>query len=110
MNPETIIQNQVRLAATKAGSRMFRNQVGVAEIRGCTVRFGLCNGSSDLIGWTPRIYAGRQVAVFTAIEIKTASGRTTDEQERFLEAVRQAGGLAGVARSTEEAIAILQGD
>ena len=64
---------------------------------------GLCEGSSDLIGWTVR--DGR--AVFVAIEVKAERGRVTPEQQRFIDVVREAGGVAGVARSVEDARAIL---
>ena len=58
-------------------------------------------GVSDLIGWTQ----GR----FVAIEVKASRGRVTDEQKAFIDLVRRSGGLAGVARSVEEATAILEG-
>lgn len=53
-------------------------------------------GVSDIIG----LYKGR----FIAIEIKTAGGRVTPEQDRFLEAVRRHGGVAFVARSIDDVI------
>ena len=40
-------------------------------------------------------------------EIKAAGGRPTAEQRQFLEVIRSRGGLAGVARSVEEARQIL---
>ena len=58
-------------------------------------------GVSDLIGWTQ----GR----FVALEVKGPRGRVTDEQAAFIDLVRRSGGLAGVARSVEEARAILAG-
>ena len=42
-----------------------------------------------------------------AVEVKTPKGRTTPEQDRFLQAVRNAGGIAGVARSPAEALSLL---
>ncbi len=59
-------------------------------------------GVSDLIGWTE---GGR----FVAIEVKAPRGRLTDEQAAFIELVRRSGGLAGVARSVDDARAILEG-
>jgi hypothetical protein len=72
---------------------------------------GLVKGSSDLIGWTkvrmlPR-HVGRDFALFTAIEGKGASGRVTPEQENFINQVARAGGLAGIARSPEDAVQIV---
>jgi VRR-NUC domain len=70
-------------------------------------------GISDLIGWTqeygrPGSYADDvYTAVFCAIEVKDR-GRATPEQLAFIDTVRRAGGRAGVARSVEEARAIIQ--
>jgi hypothetical protein len=47
--------------------------------------------------------------VFTSIEVKSATGRLRPEQRQWLEAVQAAGGIAGVARSVEDA-ARLTGD
>jgi hypothetical protein len=71
---------------------------------------GLHKGSSDLIGWktveiTPDM-VGQHVAIFTAVEVKTGSGRTTAEQEQFLQAVRAAGGI-GVVMRDESQVALL---
>lgn len=104
---EIEIQNDIRAAAHEHGARLFRNNVGsLQDATGRFVQYGLCVGSSDLIGWTEvEITAemvGRKVAVFTAIEVKGAKGRTSQEQQNFISAVRTAGGLAGVARSRED--------
>ena len=71
------------------------------------MQFGLCKGSADLIGWrtvtiTPDM-VGQQVAVFLSIEVKTPTGRIRPEQQQWLETVQAAGGIAGVARSVEDA-------
>ena len=75
------------------------------------VTFGLCPDSPDLIGWrtvtiTPDM-VGRRLAVFTGIEVKTATGRATPGQINFHARLRDAGGLVGIARNSEEANAIL---
>ncbi len=68
---------------------------------------GLCQGSSDLIGWTTREVTpdmvGKTVAIFTAVEIKTESGKASAEQLNFIGQVRKCGGIAGIARSPYEA-------
>jgi hypothetical protein len=46
---------------------------------------------------------GQQVAVFASIEVKTPTGRIRHEQQQWLETVQAAGGIAGVARSVEDA-------
>jgi dihydroxyacid dehydratase/phosphogluconate dehydratase len=75
------------------------------------VQFGLARGSADLIGYrtitiTPDM-VGQQVAVFTSIEVKTPTGRIRPEQRAWMETVQAAGGIAGVARSVEDAKALL---
>lgn len=73
---------------------------------------GLPPGFSDLFGWTPRLIApadvGLQLAVFTAIECKSATGRASESQTAFLRAVERSGGYAGVARSPDEALKIIR--
>ncbi len=68
-------------------------------------------GGSDLIGYrrvtVTAEMVGQEIPVFAAIEVKTARGRATKEQERFIEHIRNAGGIAGVARSVDEAKSIL---
>ena len=91
---------------------MFRNNTGtLRDINGRPVSFGLCKGSADLIGWTtltitPQM-VGQQIAVFTSIEVKAATGRIRPEQQQWLNAVQAAGGIAGVARSVGEAMDLL---
>jgi hypothetical protein len=92
----------------------FRNQVGATHTPdGRLIRFGLCVGSSDLIGWVPleitQDMVGQKVAVFAAVEVKKPGGKATEDQINFIRNVTRAGGYAGIARSPEEAIAIIQG-
>ena len=113
-NAETTLQQQIRLAlGTHPDARIFRNQVGsLPDPRtGRLVTFGLARGSADLIGWrtitvTPAM-VGARLAVFCSIEVKTPTGRVRPEQQAWLETVQQAGGVAGVARSIDDAVRIL---
>lgn len=73
------------------------------------VKFGLAPGSSDLIGWQTMENELGRIARFIAIEVKSQRGRVTEQQKRFIEAVIQAGGRAGVARSVDEAHEIIGG-
>lgn len=109
----TILRDVMRALGTGA-VRLFRNNVGVAIYPdGSRVVYGLCPGSSDLIGWrtvevTPQM-VGRKVAVFVALEVKNERGRLTPEQDNFLAAVRAAGGIGVEARSAEGAARMVLG-
>lgn len=46
---------------------------------------------------------GTQVAIFTAVEVKTDSGRASSAQLNFISRVRECGGIAGIARNPDEA-------
>lgn len=109
MKRESILQAEVLLEyGGKPDIRLFRNNVGVAKYPdGSTVVYGLCRGSSDLIGWksvtiTPDM-VGQRLAVFAAAEIKTPGRRPTVEQGYFIEAVQRAGGIAGVIYTRDDA-------
>jgi len=105
---EQQIQQHIRIACSTGDTRLFRNNTGtLKDQNGRPVQFGLCKGSADLIGWkrvtvTPDM-VGQQVAVFLSIEVKTPAGRIRPEQQQWLDAVQAAGGIAGVARSVEDA-------
>lgn len=131
---ETNIQRLIMLAISQQGATIFRNNTGNAVAgshykridkpgtyqleagdwvvkHGNRVQYGLCVGSSDLIGWQPVVITpemvGQVIARFLATEIKTLTGRPTPEQINFIEQVRKAGGLAGICRSPDEAISLL---
>lgn len=109
---EQQIQQQIRIACSNGPVRLFRNNTGtLRDQQGRPVSFGLCKGSADLIGYrtvtVTEEMVGQQVAVFLSIEVKAAAGRLRPEQQQWLEAVQAAGGIAGVARSVEDAEALL---
>lgn len=104
--------------------KLFRNNVGTAwqgqrvTIKGVPpqyiilkdarpVHFGLVEGSSDLIGWTEIIVTdamiGKKICMFTALEVKSPHGTVKPAQVNFMEAVKAAGGIAGIATSEDEA-------
>ena len=96
------VLKRLMLEATGAGNRLFRNNCGAfQDKRGHWVRYGVANpGGSDLIGWTTTEVTldmvGKKLAVFTAVEVKSKGLHITSEQERFLAAVRLAGGIGKV--------------
>jgi hypothetical protein len=109
---EQSIQQHIRIACSTGATRLFRNNTGtLRDQHGRPVSFGLARGSADLIGYrtitiTPDM-VGQQVAVFTSIEVKTPTGRIRPEQQAWLETIQAAGGIAGVARSVEDALRIV---
>jgi len=105
------IQQRIRLACGRGPVRLWRNNTGaLVDQQGRFVRFGLCKGSSDLIGLrsleiTPEL-VGQRIAQFVALEIKSNSGVVSPEQRAFLQAVQDLGGLAAVCRSVQQAQAV----
>lgn len=121
MTTEKDVERMLILHASQIGSTLFKNEVGEAwqgrisveetrlpeklVLKNCRrIKYGLCNGSSDLIGWTPvtvtQDMVGKRIAVFTAVEVKKnkrGSYKATKEQKAFISAVLNNGGYAGVA-------------
>lgn len=107
MTTETTIMKQIQLAVSKLGWRLFRNNCGRAVTSsGSIIQFGLCVGSSDLIGYVPIVVTpemvGSRLAIFCAVEVKTPKGRATKEQQAFINAINKVGGIGIIARSVEE--------
>ena len=114
LSNEAFVQNKIRLAVGHGKIRLFRNNTGaLLDMQGRLVKFGLCKGSSDLIGFrsitiTPDM-VGQKIAVFSAIEVKD-KGKATVEQKNFINIINNAGGYAGVAKSVNDAKKILYMD
>lgn len=130
---EQDIMHRIMIAVSKAGARVFRNNVGLGWIgksqmyrAPATVRVnpgdvvirnarplhaGLCKGSSDLIGITPVIvraeHVGTKIGVFTGLEVKTQTGRSTGDQSNFAEQIKGLGGIAGVVRDDNDALTLI---
>jgi hypothetical protein len=123
---ESQIKTQIRLAAKEHGVVLWDNPVGVCEQRGSTIHYGLCNGSSDLIGIHGQ--SGR----FVAVEVKSKEGIRNhhaalrraflkcgkgakfaqDEdhaykQDLFVSLILARGGIAGFVTSVDEFIALV---
>lgn len=117
---ETGILQQCRLKASKLGWKMFRNNVGMAWQGNITrlpdgslliknprpVKFGLIEGSGDLIGFETVMITdemkGRAIAVFRSVETKSLTGLMKDKQIAWMKAVNEAGGIAIKARSDDD--------
>lgn len=72
---------------------------------------GLPPGFSDTFGALPVLVTpdmvGRTIAQFVALEVKQPGERAKDHQAKFLQAVRNQGGRAGVVNGPHEALALL---
>lgn len=133
---EARLMREVQVLASKLGARLFRNNVAqswvgklykptkqtqvnvgpndVVLYNARPLHAGLCEGSSDLIGWRSVTITeemiGCKFAIFAAVEIKTSSGKATQAQLAFVDAVKRAGGMGLVVRSIEEATKGLSGE
>lgn len=75
----------------------FRNATGLAEsMSGGKVRYGLCKGGSDLIGFVRP--SGRLVT----LELKAPGGRESDDQKRFRALVNLGGGYSRVIEAPDK--------
>lgn len=103
-----ISANGPKYSALLAAIMKLASQYGCAA---SPINFGLCVGSSDRIGIHPVVITpdmvGKTIGQFLAVEVKTKTGDIRPEQHTFINNVRKAGGLAGVVRSTEDVITLL---
>lgn len=72
---------------------------------------GLPPGFSDLFGLVPVTITpdmvGQTIAQFVAPEVKSPTGRATDQQLKFHSAVNRMGGRSGIVRSPSDAFKLL---
>lgn len=107
-NLEAPTQRQLMLQAPRYGARLLRNNVGVmTDDKGNVVRYGVGgNGGSDCIGETTIVITpemvGREMAIFTAAEVKANGRKPTEAQTAFLNMVRERGGIAVVVYKVED--------
>lgn len=102
---EAAIQDSIRVALAEHGYIVFRANVG--KVKTADGRFfdaGLPVGFPDLFGFKPsngKIYF---------IEVKTPTGHRRDDQVRFANFLRDKAAIYGVARSAEQAVAIVRNE
>ena len=127
---EKNILNDVALYFTKIGGRIFRNNSGMAwqgkgkpfraqmattvrlnpgdvVLRSAQpIKYGLCVGSTDQIGWKvvhiTQEMVGTKIAQFAAVESKFGKTTTTSEQKNFCRVVNEAGGFAKIIHDVSE--------
>lgn len=125
---ESPVLHRVLLACSRGATRLFRMNVGLAWIgvakkyertqsvivhagdvvirQARPFRAGI-EGMSDLVGFTSIVITpemvGRRAAIYTALECKGDGGRLRPGQQVFIDNVDEAGGIAGVVRSEDDA-------
>ena len=130
---ETNIRNSAVMAASKAGARLFRNQVGAGWV--CPpnrtkkytkngkryvlleeprwLEYGFPVGSGDDQGFLPVVITadmiGQTFARYVNAEAKTETGKPRKGQPEWHEFVWANGGLSGFYRSDEDMLRILSG-
>lgn len=137
MTPAQRLTNEIRNAVSRVGARLFVMTTGrfwagqvvhTAKETGkyaINLRMGdiiLRNprpvnvgfeGLSDLAGYTPvtitQDMVGQTLPVLTVCEVKAGKDRPTPKQLQVIDVVKRAGGRAGIARSVDDALAIVSG-
>lgn len=124
---ESEVQQRIQIEGPKHRCILLRNNSGACVDRdGRLIRYGLGNiskkhndqmKSSDLIGITTRVVTqdmvGKTIGIFTAIECKNdqwkpKEDKRTSAQRNFINWVKQMGGIAGFATSTDEFVHVLK--
>lgn len=131
---EADLMRRLQKLASTLGARLFRQNTGMAwvgkvergypgkrvvlgagdvVIRNARPFHAGFSGMSDLGGWVPvevtPDMVGSTVATYCQVEVKSNGGRPTKEQLAWIEAVKRAGGRAGIARNENDLAAILFG-
>jgi hypothetical protein len=92
--------------------KLYRNNRGVAIYGNKQVAYGVGpRGGSDWIGWRRVLITsdmlGSFIAQFVALEAKRPGEKADDNQQRFIDQVKAAGGCAGVATSGKQALELI---
>lgn len=140
MSTGTNLMHRVMLAVGRLPRvRIFRNNVGLAWVgngrpititgkpRSVTLQpgdvvlrgarplhAGLIKGSGDNIGWVSRTIepenVGETWAIFLSAESKDGAGRLEPDQQKWIDNVRNAGGIAGVVRCEQDMIDLVNSE
>ena len=121
---ESAVLTDIRLAASRLGWRLYRNNKGAGKLEnGSFVRWGLCNESAavgskirsaDLIGIRPVVITqamvGQTIGQFVSVEVKAPGWRpsATNEHEiaqrRWATVINELGGYAVITNNVDEAV------
>lgn len=100
MSETQIMQDILVAVSALPETLVWRHNTGVGVTRARTILRAGLPGSADIIG----VSRGRAVA----IEVKTASGRQSEQQRKFQAAWERARGVYVLARSVDDVLAALQ--
>lgn len=127
MTPAARLTNEIRNAVSRVGARLFVMTTGkfwAGQVAGRTAEGDLIlrnarlvnvgfEGLSDLAGYTPVMITqdmvGRTLPVLSLVEVKAGKDRPTPKQLQVIDVVKRAGGRAGIARSVNDALEIVNG-
>lgn len=119
---ENMLGKKICILASELGHRIFRQNTGVGWAGKATkftkptkieampgdvlirnarpLHAGLCTGSPDYVGFS-------STGKFIGIELKSDTGKPTEAQLNFIDAVKKSGGIAGIVRDEESAFDLL---
>ena len=101
MNPETELQNRIIVALCQNGCVARNHTVGQFYTKyGTLINIGH-HGESDIFGH--RIADGKALY----IEVKLPGEEPREDQQKFIDAMKRTGAIAGCAHSVEEALKIV---
>ena len=123
---ESNIQQLIRLEASNHGTTLFRINVGTGVTGNGQIRHkdgsvtvknarpfstGVPRGYSDLSGvktvTVTSDMVGKKIGVAVFAEVKTDTGRIRDEQEKFLSVMKGKGAIAGIVRSVDDFVKLV---
>lgn len=104
VEPESSVLKRVQEALWAVGGvHVMRNNVGAIRKGRRFIRYGLGVGSADVVAIVAP--TGRWLCIETK---RPKNSKETEAQTRWLEMVRRYGAIAGVCRSPEEALALVE--
>ena len=100
MKRETVLQNQIRCALSHYGVCIRLNTGVFKTANGDTIKQGI-PGMPDLL------FIGDHGKTVW-LEVKTQTGKISEEQSRFITMLRERGHIAAIVRSVDEAVDLVK--
>lgn len=106
---ETGVYHAGHIVFRNTGPRAVERWIKPGQVimeRESRVTAGLCPGSSDLVGILSvpvrLLDPDSEIGIFMGLEGKASTTTVQENQERWMEVIRQLGGIADVVRSPED--------